>query len=135
MIQDHPLLGVGPDNFLSAYRDRGYLPADGWREPNISHPHNLLLDAWLRTGLLGLLALLVAVVRFWRDALRVLRLRAAPGWSSALALAGSMAAALVHGAIDNGYFLPDLALLFWLAVGGMAVLARGCRAQEDQCGS
>jgi hypothetical protein len=35
-----------------------------------------------------------------------------------------MLAALTHGLFDNGYFLPDLAVLFWLAVAGMAVLAR-----------
>ncbi|MCS6801139.1 MAG: O-antigen ligase family protein [Chloroflexota bacterium] len=135
MALDHPLLGVGPDNFLSAYRDRGYMPAEGWREPNISHPHNLLLDAWLRTGVLGLAALTLALFGFWRGAARVLRFRAAPGWSSALALAGGMLAALLHGMIDNGYFLPDLAFLFWLAVGGMAVLAREQAAQEGRCGS
>ncbi|GIW06584.1 MAG: hypothetical protein KatS3mg060_1389 [Dehalococcoidia bacterium] len=135
MIQDHPLLGVGPDNFLYAYRDRGYLPPEGWREPNISHPHNLLLDAWVRTGLLGLTALTLAVIGFWRNTFRVLRFPRGPGWPSALALAGGMVAALVHGMFDNGYFLPDLAILFWLAVGGMAVLAREAMTQEDRCGS
>jgi O-antigen ligase len=135
MALDHPIVGVGPDNFLTAYRDRGYLPEEGWREPNISHPHNLILDAWLRTGLLGLMALGWAIVGFWRAAVRVLRFPLAPGWSSALALAGSMLAALLHGMLDNGYFLPDLALLFWLAVGGMAVLGRDQTAKEDRCGS
>lgn len=135
MALDHPLVGVGPDNFLTAYRDRGYLPAEGWREPNISHPHNLVLDAWLRTGVLGLVALVWTIIGFWRAAVRVLRFPSAPGWSSALALAGSLLAALLHGMIDNGYFLPDLALLFWLTVGGMAVLAREQVTKEDRCGS
>ncbi|MFN8533596.1 MAG: O-antigen ligase family protein [Dehalococcoidia bacterium] len=133
MIVDHPIFGVGPDNFLYAYRDRGYLPPDGWREPDISHPHNLAFDAWLRTGIVGLVALLAAVVLFWRNAIEVLRFRRHPAWLSALALSGGMVAALVHGVIDNGYFLPDLAILFWMAVGGMTVLAR--ETQGDRCGS
>ncbi|MCL6646850.1 MAG: O-antigen ligase family protein [Chloroflexi bacterium] len=124
MVLDHPLLGVGPDNFLYAYRDRGYLPPEGWREPDTSHPHNLLLDAWLRTGILGFGALAAAAALFWRAAVRLLRSRSDPSWPTALALAGGMLAALTHGLFDNGYFLPDLAVLFWLAVAGMAVLAR-----------
>ena len=30
-----------------------------------------------------------------------------------LAAAGIMAATLTHGLVDNAYFLPDLAVLFW----------------------
>jgi O-antigen ligase len=52
---DHPWLGVGPDNFLYAYRTRYVLPSV-WQELNLSHPHNLLLDLWTRLGIAGLLA-------------------------------------------------------------------------------
>ncbi len=55
MAMDHPLLGVGPDNFLYAYRSRYVLPS-GWQELNLSHPHNILLDMWTRLGLLGVAA-------------------------------------------------------------------------------
>ncbi len=51
---DHPLLGVGPDNFLYAYRSAYMLPT-AWQEPNLNHPHNLLLDWWTRLGIPGLL--------------------------------------------------------------------------------
>ncbi|MBN1486078.1 MAG: O-antigen ligase family protein, partial [Anaerolineae bacterium] len=37
LIQDYPLLGVGPDNFLYAYRTRYVLPS-AWEEFNLSHP-------------------------------------------------------------------------------------------------
>ena len=43
MALDHPALGVGPDNFLYAYRTRYVLPS-AWQELNLSHPHNLILD-------------------------------------------------------------------------------------------
>ncbi len=55
MAADHPLLGVGPDNFLYAYRSYYVLPG-GWEELNLSHPHNLFLDLATRLGVLGLCA-------------------------------------------------------------------------------
>ena len=55
MVRDHPLWGIGLDQFLYLYPT--YMHPDAWREPNLSHPHNLLLDFWLRLGLLGLVAL------------------------------------------------------------------------------
>ena len=29
---------------------------EAWREPNISHPHNWVLDFWIQMGVLGLVA-------------------------------------------------------------------------------
>ena len=55
MFLDHPWLGVGPDNFLYAYRSVYALPA-AWEELHLSHPHNLFLDLLTRVGLLGFLA-------------------------------------------------------------------------------
>ena len=49
MALDHPWLGVGPDNFLYAYRTRYVLPS-AWQELNLSHPHNLILDLATRWG-------------------------------------------------------------------------------------
>lgn len=121
MLGDHPIFGVGPDNFLYFYRDRGYLPPEGWAEPDISHPHNLLLDAWLRTGILGLVALIAAQWVFWTSSWR--ELRADGSTSAALALAAGMLAATIHGLFDNGYFLIDLAVLFWAGYAAMQALA------------
>ncbi len=55
MALDHPVLGVGPDNFLYAYRTRYVLPS-AWQELNLSHPHNVFLDLWTRLGVIGLIA-------------------------------------------------------------------------------
>ena len=40
MGRDNWLFGMGPDNFLTHYRE--YMRPEAWREPNISHPHNLV---------------------------------------------------------------------------------------------
>lgn len=106
MLRDHPLFGVGLDNFTYLYQ-QVYIREGGTAEPNLSHPHNWLLHFWLELGLLGLIAFLWLVARFWQLA----RLRG--GWLAA-GLIGAMTATLVHGLIDQSYFLVDLAFLFWL---------------------
>jgi len=68
MFRDHAWLGVGLDNFLYQYRGRYIMPA-AWQEPNLSHPHNALLDYGCRLGLCGVVAGLVLQIGFWRLAL------------------------------------------------------------------
>ena len=86
----------------------------GAAEPNLSHPHNWILHVWLQLGLLGLGAFCWLLWRFWRLASAGLR-QGADRWMVAAAL-GSMADTLVHGLIDNSYFLVDLSFLFWLTL-------------------
>ncbi len=123
MAADHPLLGVGLDNFLYAYRGR-YIFDAAWQEPNLNHPHNILLDFATRLGLLGLLAgawLMGEAVRaLWR-AIR----RADTAWLPVAAgLAGALAAMLAHGLVDHSFFLVDLAFVFFLIL-GVAVWLEG----------
>lgn len=112
MAGDHPWLGVGPDNFL--YRLPDYLDPQMWREPNLSHPHNLLLDAWLSLGLVGVAALALLLTRSVSVIARGLTARGgALFWADAGILA-AMAAGVAHGLLDNFYFRPELAAFFWL---------------------
>ncbi len=139
MIRDHPLLGVGLDNFLYQYRTRYILPA-AWEEPDLSHPHNIVLDYWTRLGILGVAVLVWLEVAFFRTGFRLYRRlgsnEKAPvacehgndlsrHYKSALALGlmASMVDFLAHGLIDNSYFLVDLAFVFFLTVGVVVRLA------------
>ena len=72
MIRDQPWFGVGPDNFLYAYRGR-YLRPEAWQEPSLSHPHNVVLDFAARLGLIGLGVFIWMQVAFWITAFRALR--------------------------------------------------------------
>jgi O-antigen ligase len=110
MIQEHPLFGVGPGNFLPAYRTRYVLPV-AWEEFNLGHAHNILLDHWTRLGLLGVAAGVAVQTAFWRT----LR-RGSGSYALRLGLAGSMAALLAHGLVDNSIFAPDLAMAFFCAL-------------------
>jgi putative inorganic carbon (hco3(-)) transporter len=124
MIRDHPVFGVGPDNFQHYYaptrkQDRwqnecapgvGYVGNNDQGQPCFSHPHNEFLDFWLSTGIAGLAAFIWIQVVFWRQAMAGIRARDV----LTLGASAAMVAALVHGLVDNSYFLPDLAVLFWI---------------------
>ncbi len=125
MALDHSLLGVGPDQFLYHYRSNYLLP-QAWQEPNLNHPHNVLLDWWTRLGLPGLMLgigwLGAGVWGIWRW----LRRSVCDTRVTALALGALAAAAagLAHGLIDVSYALPELmlvwVLLFHLETGDAA---------------
>ncbi|RME85446.1 MAG: hypothetical protein D6775_02805 [Caldilineae bacterium] len=124
MWLDHPWLGVGPDNFLYAYRSTYVLP-NAWEELLLSHPHNLFLDLLTRLGLLGFLAgmwLLGVTLLRGRRLVRIIA-RRAPGptawplWPYYLGLFAGFCAGLLHGLIDNSLFLVDLSILSLFVVG------------------
>ncbi len=114
MIRDHPIFGVGLDNFLYEYPK--YIKPAAWREPNLSHPHNIVLDFWVRMGILGLVALGWIVFEFYRRGFRKI---AGVDRAFILGLLASMTAALAHGMIDAAYFYVDLAFGFMLMLGLM----------------
>ncbi len=115
MLQEHWLLGVGLDNFLYQYRTRYILP-EAWQEPNLSHPHNLILDFGTRLGIGGIALLLALQWTFWRNSWRLYKSESEIRML-ALGLMGSMMTFLAHGLVDNSYFLVDLAFIFFLTMG------------------
>jgi hypothetical protein len=122
MLHDHPWLGVGLDNFLYQYRTR-YISPDAWQEPNLSHPHNILLDFATRLGVGGVIVLLWLQLAFWRTAWPLYR-RLPEGAEKALTmgLMASMVATLAHGLVDQSFFLVDLAFIFALTLGAVGRL-------------
>jgi O-antigen ligase len=129
MLLERPILGIGLDNFL--YRYPTFVPTGAAMEPNLSHPHNLILHYWLQLGLLGLVAAVWLLVRFARHTLPWTR-PSVPPVQRALAVGAtaSMVDFVVHGMIDNSYFLVDMAFIFWLT---LAMGARG--TDRDQSGA
>jgi hypothetical protein len=113
-IRLHPL-GIGLDQFGVYHDPQSPLSLIdpslvGTSEQYAAHPHNLVLDIWLRLGPLGLLAFGWLLARSFRAALRHIQ---HPIILGALA---ALTAALVHGLVDNFYFVSDLALAFWLLI-------------------
>lgn len=114
MIRDHPLLGVGLDNFLYAYRSSYVLPT-AWAEFDLSHPHNFVFDFWLRLGIPGLLTIVWLLVAFYRKAWQwYRRLDEGDAQLLVLGLMAGMVNFVAHGLVDNAFFLVDLAFVFVL---------------------
>lgn len=124
ILMDRPLTGLGLDQFLYAYRGRYILP-DAWQEPNLSHPHNFLLDWWIRLGLLGVIVFAWVQWCFWRRAVtlyRAFRGRDMLAFALVVGAMGSMINLLAHGLVDNSVYVNDLAFVFVLLLGIVAVL-------------
>ncbi|MEZ4667065.1 MAG: O-antigen ligase family protein [Anaerolineae bacterium] len=121
VIQDHPLTGLGLDQFLYAFRSEYILP-DAWQEPNLSHPHNIFLDFWIRLGFCGVILLAAIEVLFWKYALRLYKKfryqQSSTMYPIIVGAIGSMTYVISHGLVDNSVFVQDLSyvFLFLLAV-------------------
>ncbi|MCC6891280.1 MAG: O-antigen ligase family protein [Anaerolineae bacterium] len=115
IIQDNPITGLGLDQFLYEFRGKYILP-DAWQEPNLSHPHNIILDFWVRLGLAGVALLIGFQAAFWRRCLYLYqRLKSNPlGFALVIGTIGSMINLIGHGMIDNSVFVIDLSYVFML---------------------
>jgi O-antigen ligase len=109
MLRDHPIFGAGLSGFASAIAP--YWNAN--HPDRFTYPHNIVLNFWTETGLLGLAAfawvLVVVLVVAWRgwrhsaDSWRVIH----------LGVMLALVAVVVHGLVDVPYFKNDLSLEFW----------------------
>ncbi len=98
-----PILGAG----LAAY-PTAILPYHKatWMEV-FQYPHNILLNIWSETGLLGLIAFSCILITW---------VRRGSGPRTTDLILPILTALLVHGLVDVPYFKNDLAVAFWLFV-------------------
>jgi len=119
ILADYPITGLGLDQFLYAFRGQYILP-DAWQEPTLSHPHNILLDFWVRLGIFGVSILIAFIIVFWRNAranYRLYRDHDQILFAITIGLTGSMINLLAHGLVDNSVYVLDLATIFMLLMG------------------
>lgn len=112
MLRHQPIFGSGLAGFQTSilrYKDPNY-------HEDLVYPHNLLLNFWSETGLLGLAAFLWLAVQALRTARRGL---SALGWPRAMSIGalGMILTIFVHGLVDAPYFKNDLAVTFWALLG------------------
>jgi putative inorganic carbon (HCO3(-)) transporter len=123
VLRDHPFTGIGEDQFL--YQDAAKYGIPQLRFLTVSHPHNFLLDFWLRLGVPGLAWVLAALTYFfWQGYMLWKRYAGTALGALALGLIASMVDFAVHGLLDMAYFTMDLALTFWLTFGLMVIMGR-----------
>jgi O-antigen ligase len=146
MLGDHPITGVGIDQFYNQFRAQDaqgnyiYMP-EGFQESFTSHAHNLVLDWWLALGIMGVPLLVWILWRYFGLAIARIKSAALEGDLLARALGlglfASMAVFVVHGLVDNSYFFMDLAMIFWLCCGmlvasGQGLVASDRKASDEQ---
>ena len=133
LVQAHPVLGIGFGNFaieVAAHRnpdrhERYYGLTRERRLPLVTkHAHNDYLEVWAEVGLPGLLALLAmfgAVLRYWQRDLRHHPSRE----SRLLGLGGlgAIAATAVHAIFSFNLKDPVAATHLWIVAGAMLGLA------------
>jgi O-antigen ligase len=132
-IEDHPLLGLGLDQFLYDFRGT-YMMPDAWEEPDLSHPHNIILDFWTRLGMSGVIWLIFIQAAFWRTIARKYH-QLYPKKPVLLAVlvgtSGAMVNLLAHGTVDNSIYVVDLAYIFVLLLGIASMLQYNDIREED----
>lgn len=116
ILRDHPLTGLGLDQFLYAYRSR-YVRPDAIWDVDLAHPHNILLDHWMRMGVIGLVLFILIQWHLWRGLAFLWRQASADTRWLVLGLMGCFAGILGHGLVDNALFYPDLMLIMALLLG------------------
>jgi O-antigen ligase len=112
MARDHPLLGVGPDNFRWLFASYS-----GTSEDNLGiHAHDQYLEALADTGVLGLIGLVWLLAALMRNALQRAR-TVGSDWPWRAALLASLSAWLVHALLDDFERFWPTSIVFWLLVG------------------
>jgi O-antigen ligase len=114
MIEDHPITGIGLDQFLYEFRGH-YIRPDAEAEPNLSHPHNVILDFWIRLGIAGVGILIGIQIAFWKQLRKIYshyRIHDPLLFALTIGVIGSMVNLLAHGLIDNSVYIIDLAYVF-----------------------
>ncbi len=107
MISDSPVFGKG----LTGFGSNWYKYNTDSQLDHYNFPHNILLNFWVNTGLLGLLSFIGLVLYGWWYGFS--RRQNAYG----LGLALFLLALSAHGLIDTPYLKNDLAIIFWLIFG------------------
>ena len=107
ILKEHPLQGTGLAGFASDFEE---VRPEAFTEELI-YPHNIFLNFWTETGILGLLTVLwmMGLIFFYATKQKSIFLIA-------------LIPILIHGLVDVPYFKNDLAMMTWLFLAGYCVI-------------
>lgn len=127
MLERYPVFGAG----LSGFADRIGPYWNANHPERFIDPHNILLNFWVETGILGVVAFAWLMVIAFRHAWIGFR-RSTDLWRAmSLGVLLALLAIVVHGLVDVPYFKNDLSFEFWVII---AVLAGAWRAGRAGAG-
>ncbi|MEK7116279.1 MAG: O-antigen ligase family protein, partial [Patescibacteria group bacterium] len=105
MLQDRPIFGTG----FGAYKDAMAPYHRATAIEIFQYPHNMLLNLWSETGLLGILAFGWICVTWIRQSKAM-----QTSFDFRLSTLLPLIAILIHGFVDVPYFKNDLVFVFWI---------------------
>ncbi|MEW6075187.1 MAG: O-antigen ligase family protein [Candidatus Omnitrophota bacterium] len=100
LVKTHLLAGIGPGTF---------------KIPGSLYAHNSYLQFMAETGIFGLFSFLWLVTIIIKENIRSLRSSISPAEASLFLMAN--AAFLIHNIVDFTFFLPEVALIWWVIAG------------------
>ncbi len=108
MMREHLVFGTG----LSGYAHAMSPWPNGLSQ--VIYPHNLLLNFWVATGVLGVVAFVVLLIQGFRMTWRGWK-RGEVDWRPfELGVLLALFSMVVHGVVDVPYFKNDLSFEFWV---------------------
>lgn len=112
LLKENPVLGIGlgqyqPNYIYKAEEILGREPL----EPVRLHSHNLYLETWLNTGLLGIVSFIWIIIFAYT---RYRKIKPGEQKDMAIAVLIMLSYLLIHGLIDVTYWKNDLSLIFWM---------------------
>ncbi len=119
LLKQSPLVGLG----LASFADKFEEVRVGDFTEKLIYPHNIFLNFWSETGIIGLVAILWIMVIVIKIAWKKKSFDEADLFISALLVM------FIHGLVDVNYFKNDLAMLTWVLLAG---LAWGCQRRIEQ---
>ena len=113
LIKKHPIFGIGPGDFQTAYLSQQpfFPPYLEWAVPE---PHNIFLAFYLEAGIVGLAGFLLLLFFIFITIWKILQNKNAS--TLAAPLIAYFIYALLHGMVDTTYWKNDLALIFWICL-------------------
>ena len=114
LLEHRPIFGAGLSGFqarAAPYYTHIHTAA------NFIDPHNIVLNFWVETGVLGLIAFAWIMVVAFRVSWQGWRQGPSAWRPYHLGVCLALVAIVVHGLVDVPYFKNDLSLQFWTLIG------------------
>lgn len=115
-IKKDPVFGLGLAGFSRQWPALNTDP--GLASATHNYPHNIFLDLWTETGILGLISFIgivsIYIYRGLRSAVGNVNRQSLIVNNFPLSIALFLITLLFSGLVDNPYFKNDLAMVFWI---------------------
>lgn len=127
MLSHHLLFGAGLDGFQTLYANYRY----GYAEL-LPYPHNIFLNFWSETGLMGLLVFFIIMVHLFKKLLHTVYTYKSPYEKiMGMSLIAVLVYWLIHGIVDVPYFKNDLSVEFWVIVALVTLLGHSVTKEQE----